>query len=81
MSRKNALRKLTQNYCDAIIQEKLDAFKKELKEQQKIFYAEKAKKLERILKDEKEYGLNCTVTQEDIEAALKRVEELSKENI
>lgn len=72
---------MTQNYCDAIIQEKLDAFKKELKEQQKIFYAEKAKKLERILKDEKEYGLNCTVTQEDIEAALKRVEELSKENI
>lgn len=81
MTRKNALRKLTQNYCDAIIQEKLDAFKKELKEQQKIFYAEKAEKLKYILKVEKEYGLNLTVTQEDIEAALKKVEELSKENV
>ncbi|XP_006610375.1 28S ribosomal protein S15, mitochondrial [Apis dorsata] len=81
VTRKNALRKLTQNYCDAIIQEKLDAFKKELKEQQKIFYAEKAEKLKYILKVEKEYGLNLTVTQEDIEAALKKVEELSKENV
>lgn len=81
MSRKDALRKLTRNYCDAIIQEKLDAFKKELKEQQKIFYAEKVKKLEYILKVEKEYGFELSVTQEDIETALKKVEELSKENV
>ncbi|XP_061934763.1 small ribosomal subunit protein uS15m [Apis cerana] len=81
VSRKDALRKLTRNYCDAIIQEKLDAFKKELKEQQKIFYAEKVKKLEYILKVEKEYGFELSVTQEDIEAALKKVEELSKENV
>lgn len=59
----------------------MDAFKKELKEQQKIFYAEKVKKLEYILKVEKEYGFELSVTQEDIEAALKKVEELSKENV
>lgn len=80
VSRKDALRKLTKNYCDTLIQEKLDAFKKELKEQQKIFYAEKVKKLEYISKVEKEYGLERSVTQEDIEATLKKVEELSKEN-
>lgn len=59
----------------------MDAFKKELKEQQKIFYAEKVKKLEYISKVEKEYGLEHSVTQEDIEATLKKVEELSKENV
>lgn len=59
----------------------MDAFKKELKEQQKIFYAEKVKKLEYISKVEKEYGLKRSVTQEDIEATLKKVEELSKENV
>lgn len=59
----------------------MDAFKKELKEQQKIFYAEKVKKLEYISKVEKEYGLERSVTQEDIEATLKKVEELSKENV
>lgn len=79
VSRKNALRQLTKNYCDDIIQQKLNAFKAELKEQQKTFFAQKAKNLEYILEEEKKYGLEPTVTQEQIDAARQRVEELSKE--
>lgn len=79
MSRKDALRQLTKNYCDDIIQQKLNAFKAELREQQKTFFAQKAKNLEYILEEEKKYGLESTVTQEDIDVARQRVEELSKE--
>lgn len=69
MSRKNALRQLTKNYCDGIIQQKLNAFKAELKEQQKTFFAQKVINLEYILEEEKKYGLEPTVTQEQIDAA------------
>ena len=79
VSRKDALRQLTKNYCDGIIQQKLNAFKAELKEQQKTFFAQKAINLEYILEEEKKYGLEPTVTQEQIDAARQRVEELSKE--
>ncbi|XP_060829756.1 small ribosomal subunit protein uS15m [Bombus pascuorum] len=79
VSRKNALRQLIKNYCDDIIQQKLNVFKTELREQQKTFFAQKAKNLEYILEEEKKYGLEPTVTQEQIDAARQKAEELSKE--
>ncbi|XP_071874170.1 28S ribosomal protein S15, mitochondrial [Bombus fervidus] len=79
VSRKNALRQLTKNYCDGIIQQKLDVFKTELRERQKVFFTQKVKNLEYILEEEKKYGLEPTVTQEQIDAARQRAEELSKE--
>lgn len=78
ISRKDSLRILTQQRCDDIINGKLNAYKAELQEQQKVFYREKAEKLEYILKEELEYGLEPTVTNEEIEAARKKAEELSK---
>ncbi|XP_053995500.1 28S ribosomal protein S15, mitochondrial [Hylaeus anthracinus] len=77
VSRKDSLRILTQQHCDNIVQSKLNAYKKELKAQQKNFYREKAEKLAFILKEEKRWGLKPSVTEEDIEAARKKAEELS----
>ncbi|CAK9805638.1 28S ribosomal protein S15, mitochondrial [Anthophora plagiata] len=81
VSRKESLRRITQNYCDDIIQKKLKLYKAELKEQQKAFYLEKAEKLEFILKEEKECGITPTVTEEDIEAARKKAQELIEQEM
>ncbi|XP_076758323.1 28S ribosomal protein S15, mitochondrial [Xylocopa sonorina] len=79
VSRKDSIRRLTKNYCKDIIQKKLDAYRDQLKAEQKVFYLEKAEKLKSIMETEKEYGLEQTVTEEDIEAAQKKAEELLKE--
>ncbi|XP_043260440.1 28S ribosomal protein S15, mitochondrial [Colletes gigas] len=76
VSRKESLRILTQQHCDNIIQTKLNAYKDELNKQKKDFYLEKAEKLAFILKEEKECGLEPSVTEEEIEALRKKVEEL-----
>lgn len=78
VSRKDSIRRLTQVYCDNIVQKKLDAYRMELREEQKIFYAEKAEKLAYILETEKECGVTPTVTEEDIEATRKKLAELLK---
>ncbi|CAL7941945.1 unnamed protein product [Xylocopa violacea] len=80
VSRKESMKKMTNNYCKDVIQKKLDAFKAQLREEQKTFYLEKVEKLKLIMEDEKEYGLDQTVTEEDIEEARKKVEELLKED-
>ena len=81
MSRKNALRRLTKNYCDGIIQQKLNIFRAQLKERQKVFFAEKVKNLEYILAEEKKYGLQPTVSQKQIDNARKKAEEVLKETV
>lgn len=72
--RKDALRKLTQKHCDKIVEEKLNAYKEELKKQQKVFYEDKLEKLIFIQKEELQLGLEPTVTEEEIEATRKKVE-------
>lgn len=51
------------------MQEKLDAYKKELKELQKDFYIEKAEKLAFIREEELACGLQPSVSEEDIACA------------
>lgn len=80
VSRKESIKKMTKNYCNEIVRKKLDAYKAQLKEEQKTFYLEKVEKLKSIMEDEKEYGLEQTVTDEDIEAAQRKAEELLKED-
>lgn len=72
--RKDALRKLTQKHCDKIVEEKLNAYKEELKKQQKGFYEEKLEKLIFIRNEELGLGLEPTVTEEEIEATRKKME-------
>ncbi|XP_076243639.1 28S ribosomal protein S15, mitochondrial [Calliopsis andreniformis] len=76
VTRKDSLRLLTQQYCDKVIQDKLDAYKMELMAQQKEFYRNKAKQLQFIFKEEKALGLEPSVTEEEIEAAQRKAKEL-----
>lgn len=77
--RKDSLRKLTQKYCDNIMEEKLNSYKAELKEQQKIFFKEKLEKLIFIKNEELTLGIEPTVTDDDIEATQKRLESLNEQ--
>lgn len=78
ISRKDSLRMLTEEYCNNIIQQKINAYKAELKEKQRKFYLEKAEKLAFIMKEEKECGLTPTVTEEEIENVRQKAELLNK---
>ncbi|XP_031841078.1 28S ribosomal protein S15, mitochondrial [Nomia melanderi] len=77
VSRKDSIRLLTQEYCDKLVQDKLNAYKAELKAKQKEFYREKAEKLAFILKEERECGVEPSVTEENIQIAKRKAEELS----
>lgn len=76
VSRKESIRKLTQEYCDKIVKDKIDAHKEEIKVQKKIFYREKAEKLAFIRKEELECGVTPTVTEKSIATARRKAEKL-----
>jgi len=76
ITRKDSLRRLTQNHCNKLIQDKLNAYKKELKELQKDFYIEKTEKLIFIREEELTCGLKPTVTEDDIKLAKQKAEEI-----
>lgn len=75
ITRKESLTRLTEQHCNKIIQGKLDAYKAELKELQKDFYIEKAKKLRFIREEELACGLQPSVSEEDIMHIEQKVKE------
>ncbi|EZA51394.1 hypothetical protein DMN91_007370 [Ooceraea biroi] len=78
ITRKDSLRRLTKDHCDRLVQAKLDAYKKELKELQKDFYAQKVQKLIFIRSEELACGLKPSVSEDDIERAKQEAEECKK---
>ncbi|XP_032685065.1 28S ribosomal protein S15, mitochondrial [Odontomachus brunneus] len=75
ITKKESLTRLTEKYCDKIVQEKLDSYKAELKAQQKDFFAEKAEKLAFIREEEIACGLKPTISEEDIARAKQKAME------
>ncbi|EFN83509.1 28S ribosomal protein S15, mitochondrial [Harpegnathos saltator] len=75
IAKKESLTRLTEKHCNKIVQEKLDAYRVELKMQQKNFYIEKAEKLAFIRKEEIECGLEPTVSEEDVARAKQKAME------
>jgi len=57
------------------VQEKIDTYKRELKELQKNFYIEKAEKLAFIREEELACGLQPSVNEEDIACARQKAME------
>ncbi|BES93211.1 28S ribosomal protein S15 [Nesidiocoris tenuis] len=76
VERKRSLRMLTKEYCDNIVKEKLDGLKKQFEERKESFLQDKIDKLKWIMKEEKECGVAPTVTENDIAAAEKQLEEI-----
>ncbi|XP_033212241.1 28S ribosomal protein S15, mitochondrial [Belonocnema kinseyi] len=69
VSRKDSVRKLAAMHCNKVKQEKLDAYKTELKAQQKDFFKQKANKIAFIREEEIACGLEPSISLEDIENA------------
>ncbi|XP_012219283.1 small ribosomal subunit protein uS15m [Linepithema humile] len=75
ITRKESFTRLTEKYCDKIVQDKLTAYKKELEDLQKDFYKEKAEKLAFIREEELACGLPPSVSEEDIEYVKQKAKE------
>lgn len=83
ITRKESLRKLTNNYCEELKEERLKTYREMLQAEQPAFLQEKIRALEFIRNEEKECGAEVTVTEEEIEEArnqLKKLEEQRKNN-
>lgn len=79
ITRKESLRKLCTTYCDGIVQEKLDTYKKQLQAKQLTFLEEKIKNLEFIRNEQVECRVPITVTPEEIKEIKKQYEELKQQ--
>ena len=62
ITRKNELRRLTKEYCDNIIEGRLNAYHKKLKEEQKLFVQEKSKFEEWMNKQMEELKIDESLT-------------------
>jgi small subunit ribosomal protein S15 len=76
ITRKDSLRKLTDKHCVDVKQQKIDAYRASLEAQQVDFLREKAQKLQWIRNEEKECGVEPTVSEADIEQVVKQLKEL-----
>lgn len=69
ITRKDSLRKLTDQHCDGIKQERLEAYRKELEDQQISFLTRKVQNLELIRNEQIELKIPVTVSEEVIKLA------------
>lgn len=79
IARKEGLRQLTRAYCDDVRQSKLNAYQRELEDQQLPFLEKKIQNLEFIRDEEKALDLQQTVTQENIDEVKAKYEALKIE--
>lgn len=75
VERKKSLRRLTSQWCDKVRAEKLAEYRDKLNNEKDAFLKEKLESLEWIKKEEVECGVPQTVTDADVEAARKQLEE------
>ncbi|KAK9498744.1 hypothetical protein O3M35_003311 [Rhynocoris fuscipes] len=76
VERKRSLRMLTDKYCENIIKTRLDEYKESLESQQEEFLVQKIKNLKWIMNEEKECGLEPSITEEDIKIAMDKLENI-----
>lgn len=76
VTRKESLRKLTKIHCDNVRNEKLEAYKKQLQEQQPDFLREKIRTLEYIRDEQEKLNVPVTVKQEEIDDAKQLLKQL-----
>ncbi|XP_039300312.1 28S ribosomal protein S15, mitochondrial-like [Nilaparvata lugens] len=76
VERKQSMRKLTDQYCEKVRDDKLAELRAQFEAKQIPFLEEKLAKLEWIKENESKYKLPESVTDDDIENTRKRLEEL-----
>lgn len=75
VERKKSLRRLTSQWCDKVKAEKLAEYQNQLNNEKDKFLKSKVETLEWAKKEEIECGVPPTITDADIEAARKQLEE------
>jgi small subunit ribosomal protein S15 len=81
IGRKSSIERLTDLWCEELKQHRLDKYMRTLQEEQPRFLREKADKLKHIMAEEKDLGLELTVSQEDVDACLRRATEIETRNV
>jgi len=76
VERKASIERLTDLWCDELKRHRLNAYKRQLVKEQPGFLIRKAEKLKHILQEEKDLGLELTVTEEEIEECIRKAEEI-----
>lgn len=76
VARRESLVKLTDKYCEELRQKKLEAYKEQLESEQPAFLEEKLRALKFIQDEQKECGVEVTVTDEEIDNVAKQLKKL-----
>jgi len=77
IARKASIERLTNLWCDELKRHRLKAYQRQLMKEQPGFLMKKAEKLRHIMNEEKELGLESTVTESEIEACVSKAKEIS----
>jgi len=78
VERKASIERLTDIWCQELKENRLKGYRRKLEEEQPKFLKMKAEKLRHIMNEEKELGLEPTVTEEEVSACISRAEEIEK---
>lgn len=76
VERKKSMRWLAEQYCEAVVQKKLDEYKEKLNSQKREFLERKLSTMTSIIEEEKSFGVEPSFTSEEIkevEATLKMI--------
>merc|ERR1712106_125196 len=76
VARKASIEKLTDLWCEELQRHRLNAYQRQLVRERPGFLVKKAENLKHILQEEKELGLELTVTENEIDKCLKKSEEI-----
>nr|ALS04159.1 mitochondrial 28S ribosomal protein S15 [Acartia pacifica] len=80
VGRKASIERLTDLWCSELKTHRLNKYKRELQDEQPKFLRNKAAKLQHIMAEEADLGLQATVTQADIDECLRRAEQIELRN-
>jgi len=78
VTRRGSLRKLTEKYCEDLTKERLSAYRLQLESEQPAFLEEKIRTLEFIRQEQKDCGVDVTITEDEINDVKKQLDELLK---
>ncbi|XP_065171686.1 small ribosomal subunit protein uS15m-like [Atheta coriaria] len=77
--RRESLVKLTKKYCDQVTDDKLEEYRMLLAQEHPAFLEEKARTLEFLRDEQRECGMEVTITQEEIDAAKAQLLKIQQE--
>jgi len=80
VERKKSIERLTGIWCEELKEHRLKAYRRKLEEEQPKFLRSKAESLKYIMNEEKDLGIEPTVTEEEISACISLAEEIEKRN-